>query len=61
MPLPPPLQPLWLLLLASAAAGFASALSPSVPLHFALCGPDNMGIRAIRLNQWPGWFGYQVV
>lgn len=35
----------------------ASAAAPtSVPLHFGFCGPDNLGIRSIRLNQWPGAF-----
>lgn len=59
--MPPPLPPfllgrlaaLLLVLLVALVAGGASA-AVSVPLRFELCGPDNLGIRAIRLNQWPG-------
>ena len=49
---PPFLLPLVLALL---LAGPTAAAAPtSVPLRFSLCGADRLGIRSIRLNQWPG-------
>lgn len=43
---------LLVLLMALVAGGASTAVS--VPLRFELCDPDNLGIRAIRLNQWLG-------
>jgi len=60
MPLPPPRLPsplaglVLVAVLAAASSMVAAAGAAAVPLRFSLCGPDNLGVRGISLNQWPG-------
>lgn len=54
LPPPPPRPLLLLLFLVLVLLVGTAAAAASVPLRFSLCGADRLGIRSIRLNQWPG-------